>query len=160
MVRYWILRRKLLSVQFKTASWSRSLKGKIKKIKSITLTQDGSSNPRPLIQQIMEEARSEESGTLQGFEERESRQQSDTSILPSNESMKTSTTRTVLPRHLLSTDSERSPNETCPAIGIVYTQNVQVLIGKDKVLESLVDPIVDLMIRQTLWFTVYNKRGL
>ena len=99
----------------------------------------------------MEEARSEESGTLRGFEERESRQQSDTSsILPSNESMKTSTTRTGLPCHLLSTDIERIPNETCPEIGIIYTKNVQGLTGKDKGLESLVDPIVDLMIRQNI----------
>ena len=94
----------------------------------------------------MEEARSEESGPLRGFEEREYRQQSDTSILPSKESMKTNTTRTGLPRHLLSTDSESSPNETCPEIGIVYTQNVQGLTGKDKGLESLVDTIVYLMI--------------
>ena len=54
--------------------------------------------------------------------------------------------------HSLSKDSERSPNETCPAIGIVYTQNVQGLTGKDKGLESLVDPIVDLMIRHNIMF--------
>ena len=95
----------------------------------------------------MDEARSEESISLRGFEEEESRQQSDKSILPSNEDMKTSTTRPGLPRHLLSTESERIPNETCPEIGIVYTQNVQGLTGKDKGLESLVDPIVDLMIK-------------
>ena len=98
----------------------------------------------------MEEASSKESGTLRGFEERESRQQSDTSILPSDESMRTSTTRTRLPRRSLSTDSERIPNENCPSIGIVYTQNVQVLTGKDKGLESLVDPILDLMIRHNI----------
>ena len=38
------------------------------------------------------------------------------------------------------------PMKTAPEIGIVYTQNVQGLTGKDKGLESLVDPIVDLMI--------------
>ena len=137
MVRYWILRRKLLSVQFKTALWSRSRKGKIKQVKRITLAQDKRIKPSPLIRHIMEEARNEESCTLRGLEERESRQQSDTSILPSNESSKTSTKRTGLPTHLISTDSESSPNETCPAIGIVYTQNVQGLTGKDKGLESL-----------------------
>ena len=146
MVRYWILRRKLLSVQFKTASCLRSRKGKIKQVKRITLAQDERSNPKPLIRKIMEEARSEEYGTPRGFEERESRQQSDTSILPSNESIRTSTTKTGLPCRSLSTDSEKSPNETCPELGIVYTKNVQVLTGKDKGLESLVDPIVDLMI--------------
>ena len=80
----------------------------------------------------------------------EIRQQSDTYILLSNESMKTSTTRTGPPRQSLSTDGERSPNETCPAIGIVYTQNVQGLTGEYKGLESLVDPIVDLMIRHNI----------
>ena len=64
--------------------------------------------------------------------------------------MKTSTTRSGLPHQLISTDIERSPNETCPEIGIVYTQIMQGLIGKDKGLESLVDPIVDLMIKQNI----------
>ena len=93
----------------------------------------------------MDKERSEESSSLQGFEEEESRQQSDTSILPSNKDMNTSTTRPGLPRHLLLIDSKSNPNETCPEIGIVYTQNVQGLTGKDKGLESLVDTIVDLM---------------
>ena len=64
--------------------------------------------------------------------------------------MKTSTTRPGLPRHLLSTDSKRNPNETCPEIGFVYTQNVQGLTGEDRGLESLVDPIVDLMIQDNI----------
>ena len=105
---------------------------------------------KPSIQQIMDEARSEESSSLRGFEEEESRQQPDTSIIPSNKDMKTSTTRPGLPRNLLSTDSKRNPNETCPKIGIVYTQNVQGLTGKDKGLKSLVDPIVDLMIKDNI----------
>ena len=73
--------------------------------------------------------------------------------------MKTSTTRPELPRHLLSTDIKWNPNETCPEVVIVYTQNVQGLTGKDKGLESLVDPIVDLMIKEKLWFNVYKKLG-
>ena len=64
--------------------------------------------------------------------------------------MKTNMTRTGIPYHLLSTDSERSPNETFPKIGIFYTQKVLVLTGKDKGLESLVDPIVDLIIKQNI----------
>ena len=48
------------------------------------------------------------------IEEEDSRQKSDTSILPSNEETKTSATRPGLPRPLLSTDSKRNPNETCP----------------------------------------------
>ena len=112
MVRYWILLRKPFPVQFKQASWSRSRKGKIKQAKRNILARDKRNKPRPSIQKIMDEARSEESSSLRGFEEEESRQQSDTSILPSNEDMKTSTKRPGMPRHLLSTDSERSPNET------------------------------------------------
>ena len=105
----------------------------------------------------MDKARSEESSSLRGFEEEESRQQSDTSIIPLNEDMKTSTTRPGLPRHLLSIDSKRNANETWPKIGIVYTQNVQGLIGKDKGLESLVNPIVDLMIKDNIM--VYCIQG-
>ena len=64
--------------------------------------------------------------------------------------MKTSTTRPGLPCHLPSTDSKKNPNETCPEVGIVYTQNVQGLTGKDKGLESLVDPILYLMIEDNI----------
>ena len=42
--------------------------------------------------------------------------------------------------------SEKGPNETCPKNGIIYTQNLQGLTGKDNRLDYLVDPIVDLMI--------------
>ena len=43
-------------------------------------------------------------------------------------------------------NSEKGPNETWTTHGIVYTQNVQGLTGKDKRLDSLVHPLVDLMI--------------
>ena len=135
MLRYWILRQKPLPVQFKQASWSKSRKEKIKQDKRNILALDERNKLRSSIPQIMDKARSEDSSSLRGFEEEESRQQSDTSILPSNKEMKTSTTRPGLPRHLLSTDSKRNLNETCPEIGIVYTQNVQGLTGKDKGLE-------------------------
>ena len=147
MVRYWILRQKPLPFQFKQALWSRSRKGKIKQVKRNILALDKRNKLKSSIPQIMDKARSKESSSLRVFKEEDSRQQSDTSILPSNEETKTSTTRPGLPRHLLSTDSKRNPNETWPEIGIVYTQNVQGLTGKDKGLESLVDPIVDLIIK-------------
>ena len=150
MVRYWILRRKYLSVQFETASWSRPLKGKIKQVKRIKLAQDERNTLIPLIRQIMEDARNERSCTLRVFKERESGQQPDTPILPSNDSTKTITTRIGLSRQSLFPNSEKIPNETCPANGTIYTQNVQGLTGKDKRLESLVDPIVDLMINNNI----------
>ena len=49
-------------------------------------------------------------------------------------------------RQSLFTYSEKGPNETCPKNGIIYTQNGKGLTGKYKRLESLVDPIVDLVI--------------
>ena len=134
MMCYWILRRKSLSVQFKTASWSRSRKGEIKQVKRIKLAQDERSTLRPSIRHIMEDARNERSCTLRGFEERESDHQPDTTILPSNDSTETSTARIGLSCRSLFTNSEKSPNETCPTIGILYTQNVQGLTGKDKIL--------------------------
>ena len=150
MVRYWILQQKPLPVQFKQASWMNSRKGKIKQVKRNILALDERNKLKSSIPQIMDEARSKESSSLWVFEEEESRQQSDTSILPSNKETKTSATRPGLPRPLLSTDSKRNPNETCPEIGIIYTQNVQGLTGKEKGLESLVDPIVDLMIKENI----------
>ena len=150
MVRYWILRQKPLPVQFKQALWLNSRKGKIKQVKRNILALDEHNKLKSQIPQIMDESRHEESSSLRGFEEKEYRQQSDTSILPPNEKTKTIATRPGLPRPLLSTDSKRNPNETCPEIGIVYTQNVQGLTGKDKGLESLVDPIVYLMIKDKI----------
>ena len=46
---------------------------------------------------------------------------------------------------LLFKNNKSGPNETCPKQGIIYLKNVQGLSGKDKRLETLVDPIVDLM---------------
>ena len=50
----------------------------------------------------------------------------------------------------MSTNNERITNETCPEMGIFYTHNVKGRTGKDKGLESLVDPIVDLMIKHNI----------
>ena len=47
-------------------------------------------------------------------------------------------------------NSEKSPNETCPTHGTIYMQNLQGLTGKDKRLDSLVDPLVDLMITNNI----------
>ena len=98
----------------------------------------------------MEDARNERSGTLRGAGERDSGYQPDMPILPSNDSTKTSTTRIGLSCRSLFPNSEKSPNETCPTHGPIYTQNVQGLTGKDKRLESLVDPLVDLMITNNI----------
>ena len=119
-------------------------------MKRIKLAQDERSTLIPLTRQIIEDSRNEWSCTLRGFKERESGQQPDTPILPSNYSTKTSTTRIGLSRRSLFPNSEKSPNETCPANGTIYTQNVQGLTGKDNILESLVDPIVDLMINNNI----------
>ena len=47
---------------------------------------------------------------------------------------------------LLFKNNKSGPDETWPKQGIIYSQNVQGLSGKDKRLEYLVDPIVDLMV--------------
>ena len=82
MVRYWILRRKPLPVQFKQASWWKSQKGKTKQVKRNILALDECNNLKSSISQIMDEASHKESSSLRVFEEEESRQQSDMSILP------------------------------------------------------------------------------
>ena len=51
-------------------------------------------------------------------------------------------------------------NETCPHRGIIYTQNVQSLSGKDRRQGSLIDPIIDLMITESITiYIVYRKIG-
>ena len=49
-------------------------------------------------------------------------------------------------RQLLFPSIDKSLNETFPKAGIIYTHNVQGLSGKDERLDSLVDPIDELMI--------------
>ena len=119
-------------------------------MKRIKIAQDECSMLRPYIRQIMEDARNEPSCTLRGFEERESGQQPDTPILPSNDSTKTSITRIGLFCRSLFPNSEKSPNETYSANGTIYSQNVQGLTGKDNRLEYLVDPTVDLKINNNI----------
>ena len=60
------------------------------------------------------------------------------------------TIRTGLINRLLFKNNKTGPNETCPKQGIIYTQNVQGLSGKDKRLESLVNPIIDLMVNKNI----------
>ena len=47
-------------------------------------------------------------------------------------------------------DRKSGPDETCPKQGIIYLQNVQGLSGKDKKLDSLVDPIIGLMVDKSI----------
>ena len=49
-------------------------------------------------------------------------------------------------RRSLLSSRDKSPNENCPKAGIIYTQNVQGLSGKNKNIDSLIDNIVYLMI--------------
>ena len=128
------------------ALWLIPRKGKIKQMKCITLAQVERSTQKPSIRKIMVYARNERYCTLWGVGERESGYQPYTPILPSNDAPKTSTMRIGLSCRSLFTKIEKSPNETCPTHGTIYTQNLQGLTGKDKILDSLVDPLLDLMI--------------
>ena len=150
MVRYWILRRKSLLVQFEMVSWLRPRKGKIKQVKCITLAQVEHSTQKLSISKIMVDARNERFCTLRGVGERQSGYQPDMPILPSDDATKTSTMRIGPSCNSLFPNSEKSPNETCPTHRTIYTQNMQVLNGKDKRLDSLVDPLVGLMITNNI----------
>ena len=52
--------------------------------------------------------------------------------------------------HLLCKNSKSGPNETCPSRGVIHTQNFHGLSGKDKQLESLFNPLVDIMISKEI----------
>ena len=60
------------------------------------------------------------------------------------------TIRTRPTNRLLFKNNKPEPDETFPKQGIIYTQNVQGLSGRDKRLESLVDPIIDLMVDKNI----------
>ena len=69
MVRYWILQQNPLPVQSKQAPWLNSRKGKIKQVKRNILALDERNKLKSLIPQIMDEARHEDSSSLQGFDD-------------------------------------------------------------------------------------------
>ena len=61
---------------------------------------------------------------------------------------------------MLFKNNKTGPDETCTKQGIIYTQNVQGLSGKDKRLESLVDPIIDLMVDKNILAYCVQKRWI
>ena len=67
-------------------------------------------------------------------------------LLTTINTKKKGNTSSVQTHRSLISSRDKSHNETCPKAGIIYTQNVQGLSGKDKKLDYLIDPIVDLMI--------------
>ena len=52
--------------------------------------------------------------------------------------------------HLLSKNSKKGPDEIFPCRSVIYTQNVNDLPGKDKQLESMLYPLVDIMISKEI----------
>ena len=147
MVCYWILHRESPLAKFETASWFRPRKGKRKQVKLAIPAQAACSVREPSIRKRMANAMSERSCTLQGVGERESGNEPDKPLLSTaHDTEKTGTMSSGQNCRSLFPSSDKSPNETCPKAGIIYTQNMQVISGKDKRLDSLVDTIVYLMI--------------
>ena len=132
------------------SSWFRPRKGKIKQVKWITLAQVEHSMQKPSIHKIVVEARNERSCTLRRVGERESGYQPDMPIFPSNNTTKTSTIRIGPTHRSLLPNSENSTNEIWTTHRIIYTQNAQGITGKDNILDSLVDPLVDLMLTNNI----------
>ena len=48
--------------------------------------------------------------------------------------------------HLSCENDKIGPDKTFPSRGVIYNQNINGLSGKDKNLDSLLDPMVDIMI--------------
>ena len=146
MLRYWILHRIPPSAKVETSSLWRTRKGEINQVKCITLAQATRSAQTPSTCKIMVDATRKRSCTLLGIGNIESFYRIDMPLLPINNTKETGTMSTGPTRRSLFPYSEKGPSETCPNNGIIYTQNVQGLTIKDKTLDSLVDPIVNLMI--------------
>ena len=94
-----------------------------------------------------EDATSERYCTIQGVGKRGAGNKPDKPyILTTIDTEKKGTMSSGQTRRPLLSSRDKSPNETCPKAGIIYTQNVQRLSGKDKKLDYLIVPIVDLVI--------------
>ena len=146
MVRYWILRRESPPAKFETASLFWPRKGNLKQAKLTILAQAARSVQKPSICKIMANSMSERSYTLQGVGERESGNEPDKPLLSTtHDTEKTGTMSSGQTRQSLFPSSDKNNHETFPKAGIIYMQNVQGLSGKDKRLDSLVDPIVALI---------------
>ena len=52
--------------------------------------------------------------------------------------------------HFLSKNRKKGPDETFLSGNVIYTQNVNGISGKEKHLESLLDPLVDIMISKEI----------
>ena len=48
--------------------------------------------------------------------------------------------------HLSRKNEKVGPYETCPSRDVIYNQNINGLSGKNKNLDSLLDPLIDIMI--------------
>ena len=58
----------------------------------------------------------------------------------------TSVVRYGTTNHSLRHRSKKVTDETCPRTSVIFTQNIQGLPWKDRKLESLLDPLIEIMI--------------
>ena len=94
---------------------------------------------------MKEQARRKSSEVVKVMEV-ESTNQTNNTLLPMDNFKDTCVSRYGPTPHLLRKNSKKGPDETCPCRGVIYTQNVNRLSGKEKQLESLLGPLVDTMI--------------
>ena len=130
-----------------TASWYRPIRGQIKQVKRAKLDKAKHSASKPSIRKIMAFETSKKNRQYHDEVERAYENQPNKPLLPVYPSaMRLDTIKYGPINRLLFKNKKSGPNETCPKQAIVYLQNEQGLSGKDKRLDYLVDPIVDLMV--------------
>ena len=133
----------------KMASWSRPRRGKIIKVKRAKLDKAKRSASSQSIRKIMACKMNKKNRQSHDKVEREleNKLNEPLFLFPVDPSTKRLDTIRAGPiNRLLFKNNKSGPDETCLKQGIIYTQNVKGLSGKDKRLESLVDPIIDLMV--------------
>ena len=99
------------------------------------------SNSKPSLLKIMREQAREKSRKLRNADDQETGE-----TLSSTSIEETCVNRVGTTNHSLSQHNEKGPDETCPSRGVIFTQNILGFSGKDKGLESLMDPLVEIMI--------------
>ena len=135
MMRYLILRKKNLPANFEPASWFRPRRGTIKHVKRNKPAPKKRSAQKPWFRKIIEEqARRKSNKVVKTLEKAVDNQPS--KPLPSyKRNNNTRVSRYGPTTHLLCKNSKTGPDETCPNRGVIYTQKVHGLYGKDKQLE-------------------------
>ena len=146
MLLYRILRRATPPANLEKALWLKPRKGKRSQVKRKRITPETFSAYTPLLREIMMYQARELSSQLQNAEKREIENHTIKPTFLSSSSEETILVRDGPTNHSFRHCNKKGPDKTCPRTGVIFTQNIQGLSGKDRKLKSLLDQLIEIMI--------------